>query len=493
VPEHPRGALPAPRTLTRLAERIPVTEACRVESDSLLSGRGARRHLAVIPTDAKSVASAVNKLAWPIIVENLFQTALGTTNMIMVSRLGADAVAGVGSANQIMLVLQAGFAAITTGTTVLVARAVGGGDYQSANRVAKQSVALGVLVSLGIALAGVVGADQAVAALGATPEVTALGGDYLRVITAASLVLVQMFVVGAALRGAGDTQTPMKVTGVINLINVAVSYVLIFGKLGLPALGVVGSAYGATVARTIGAVVLLSVLIRGHGPVSIRGRGGWRPDTQIVARLWRLGFPTMVEQLLLRFGALLYGVIAISLGTQVYATQRITFQIVSLSLMPGLGFATAATTMVGQCLGACRSELAQRSSGYAVRVALVWMTAMGAFMAIFGRQIMALFTDDPAMLLLGAQALVVIALSQPFQAIGQVLAGSLRGAGDTRFPMLATFTGIWLIRLPLGYLFGAILGWGLPGIYVANILDAAGRAAVNFLRFRSGRWRTIAV
>ena len=461
--------------------------------DSVAASRGGRERSTVIPTDQKSVASAVKTLAWPIIVENLFQTALGTTNMIMVSRLGADAVAGVGSANQIMLVLQAGFAAITTGTTVLVARAVGGGDYDSASRVAKQSVTLGVVVSLGIALAGILGADQAVTALGATPEVTALGGAYLRIVTAAALVMVQMFVIGAALRGAGDTQTPMKVTGVINLINVAVSYVLIFGKFGFPALGVVGSAYGATVARTIGAVVLLAVLIRGHGPVSVRGRGGWRPDRSITARLWHLGFPTMVEQLLLRFGALLYGVIAISLGTQVYATQRITFQIVSLSLMPGLGFATAATTMVGQCLGAKRPDLAQRSSGYAARIALIWMSAMGVSMALLGRYIMALFTDDPGMLLLGAQALVVIALAQPFQAIGHVLAGSLRGAGDTRFPMLATFTGIWLIRLPLGYLFGVILGWSLPGIYVANILDAAGRATVNYWRYRSGRWRNITV
>lgn len=458
------------------------------------SGRGNRaRRPTVIPTDRKSVASAVRTLAWPIILENLFQTALGTTNMIMVARLGAEAVAAVGTANQIMLVLQAGFAAITTGTTVMVARYTGGGDHRAASRVAKQSVVLGVVVSVAIALAGLLSADWAIMAMGADPEVTVLGAAYLRIVTAAAVVMVLMFVVGAALRGAGDTQTPMKVTGAINVINVAVSYVLIFGKLGFPAMGVVGSAWGATIARTIGATVLLAVLIRGHGPVSIRGRSGWRPDLEIVTRLWRLGFPTMVEQFLLRGGALLYGVIAISLGTLVYATQRITFQIISLSLMPGMGFGIAATTMVGQCLGAKRPDMAEQSSRYSTRIALMWMSAMGVLMALFGRHIMTLFTDDPEMLQLGAQALVVIAMAQPFQAIGHTVSGSLRGAGDTRFPMLATFTGIWLIRLPLGYLFGVILGWGLPGIYIANILDAAGRATVNYLRFRTGRWRSIEV
>jgi putative MATE family efflux protein len=464
------------------------------EADAIAPARPARSGRSItIPQDDKSVASAVRKLAWPIILENLFQTALGTTNMVMVAQLGAASVAGIGTATQLLMILQAGFGAITTGTTVLVARAVGAGDSRMASRVAKQSVCLGALVSVFIAVAGNWGSHWAILALGTEPEVAVLGGAYLRVVTAAALVMVTMFVAGAALRGAGDTRTPMKVTGLINLINVAVSYVLIFGHFGFPALGVVGSAWGATVARTVGSIILLAVLIRGRGPVSIRGREDWRPDLQLATRLWRLGFPTMVEQFLLRGGALAYATIAISLGTVVYATQRITFQVISFSFMPGMGFAQAATTMVGQCLGAGRADMAERSSWYAVRLAVTIMVIAGITEAVMGRQIMTLFTDDPDMIRLGAQALMVIALSEPFQGVGQVLAGSLRGAGDTRFPMLATFTGIWLIRLPLGYLFGVVLGWGLPGIYISNVLDAAGRATVNYLRYRTGRWRTIKV
>jgi len=258
-------------------------------------------------------------------------------------------------------------------------------------------------------------------------------------------------------------------------------------------MGVAGAAWAASAARAVGCGVLLFLLLRGKRVVSIAGLAGWRPDFTLVWRLLKIGLPSMVEQIFMSGGMLLYGIIAISLGTVVYATQRITFQIISISFMPGMGFAMASTAIVGQYLGAERVDCAERASSYAVRMAVIWMSALGLAAAVFGNQVMRLFTADPEMIRLGARALIVIALSQPFQAVGQVLAGSLRGAGDTRFPMWATFLGIWLIRLPLGYLFGPVLGWGLSGIYISNVLDGAVRALANWLRHRAGSWRTIQV
>lgn len=446
-----------------------------------------------MPRSADQVGKAVNTLAWPIIMENLFQTALGTANMIMVGRIGADAIAGIGTSTQLIMVMQASIAALTTGTTVLVARLVGAGKDDDADRIVKQSLMLGFAVSLVFAALGIRYSAAVITAMGAEPEVVHLGSQYLRVVTGASIFLVTMLVCSGALRGAGDTRTPMKVTGFINVINVLVSYVLIFGAFGLPALGVTGAAWGATVARGVGAAVLLALLFRGRAAVSIRGRIGWGLNPALAKRLLRLGLPSMGEQLFLSGGNLLYGVVAISLGTVVYAAQRITFQAMSFAFMPGMGFALGATAMVGQCLGAKRPDLSQAASRYAVRMAVVWMTLMAATMALFGRPIMGLFTDDQEIIAMGRQALFVIALSQPFQAVAQVLAGSLRGAGDTRFPMLSTGLGIWLFRLPFSYLFGAVLGWGLPGMYIANILDGATRACATTLRYRTGRWRRIDV
>ncbi|MHB0876329.1 MAG: MATE family efflux transporter [Anaerolineae bacterium] len=435
----------------------------------------------------------MNTLAWPVILENLFQTALGTVDMIMVGSLGAVAIAGVGTATQVVFVLLAAFAAITTGTTVLVARLMGARQDADASAVVKQSLLLGLAVSTVFALLGLLFSRQVISALGAEPDVVHAGAAYLRVVTVASLPMVCMLVVSGALRGAGDTRTPMVVTGAINLVNIAAAYVLIFGKLGLPAMGVAGAAWGATIARTVGSALLLGFLLRGKGLLSVRSRAGWRPNLPIVGRLLRLGVPSMLEQFAMSGGMLLYSVIAISLGTVVYATQRITFQALSLSFMPGFGFAMAATTMVGQCLGAKRPDLSECSGWYAVRMAVAWMTIMGLAMAFFGAPIMRLFTSDPVIIAMGSDALKVIALSQPFMAVGMVMAGALRGAGDTRFPMWATFLGIWLVRLPLGYFFGPYLGWGLSGLYLSNVLDGVARAAANLVRYRRGKWRSIEV
>ncbi|NPV06654.1 MAG: MATE family efflux transporter [Anaerolineae bacterium] len=452
-----------------------------------------RQITTVVPESASGVARAVNTLAWPITIENLFQTALGTANMMMAGRLGAEAVAGIGTSTQLLLVLQASIAALTTGTTVLVARVIGAGRPEEASDITKQSLSLGVLVSLLFAAIGLFLSDSLIRAMGAEAEVVTLGARYLRVVTGASVFLVTMLVCSAALRGSGDTRAPMKVTGMINFINVAVSYVLIFGRLGLPALGVAGAAWGATAARAVGTAVLLAILVRGDRGVSIRGRAGWGVNPGMVWRLLRLGLPSMGEQFFISGGNLLYGVVAMSLGTVVYATQRITFQAISLAFQPGMGFALGATAMVSQCLGAGRPDLSERAARHATTMAALWMSGAGGLMALFGRQVMGLFSSDAEIIAIGSSALIVLALSQPFQAVAQVTAGSLRGAGDTRFPMLSSFLGVWLFRLPFSYLFGPVLGWGLPGIYIANTLDGAARATATVLRYRTGRWRFIRV
>jgi len=201
----------------------------------------------------------------------------------------------------------------------------------------------------------------------------------------------------------------------------------------------------------------------------------------------------MLEQVIFSVGMLMYGIMVIGLGTTVYATQRITFNAISLSFMPGFGYAMAATTLTGQSLGAQKPETAARATWYALRSALILMSTMGLIFIVFGKPLMRAFTDDPDIVALGAVSLAIMAFSQPFQAIGQVLAGGLRGAGDTRFPMIISTVGIWLIRLPLGYLVGVKLGYGLPGVYSSSIADSAVRALLAYLRYRTGAWKNIKV
>ena len=348
-----------------------------------------------IPMSTDGLSASVNRLAWPIILENLFQTALGTVSMLMVSQLGSAAIAGIGTATQLLFVVQAAFGAVTTGTTVLVARFTGARDPRAANAVVKQSMLVGLVLSILFGVLGLTLSGWFIRLMGAEPDVVAAGGTYLRVTMAASFFMISMFTISGALRGAGDSRTPMAVSGGINVINVGLSYVLIFGKLGLPAMGITGAAWAVTISRMIGTLVLLRFLVRGGGVISLRGRYGWAPDPKLIWRMMRLGLPSMGEQLLMSGGMLIYGIISISLGTVVYAAQRVTFQAISLAFQPGMGYALAATAIVGQYLGAKRPDLAERANTHCLRMAVVLMTSIGVIIAMLGRPIMGLFTDDP--------------------------------------------------------------------------------------------------
>ncbi len=446
-----------------------------------------------LATGGDEIGRIVNRLAWPVIAENLLQTLLGVVDMMMVSQLGAAAVAGVGAANQVIWVINSALGAVTVGTTVLIARSIGAGNPAQANRVLKQSVILALIIAVILGVLGYFYSDELIYLLGAEPDLAEAGAVYLRIIMEMGFFMIAMFVIGAALRGAGDTQTPMRVTAFINVVHVVIAYGLIFGHFGLPRLGVAGSAWAASLSRLVGTVIMTVVLLRGHVPISLRDRGGWWPDLGLIRRLFHVGIPSMVEQLLLSGGMLLYGVLVIQMGTAIYAAQRITFQVISLSFMPGFGFAMAATTLVGQSLGAKNPERAQQAAWRATFSALAWMSAMGFLVALLGRPVMQLFSTDREIIEMGAAALVVLAFTQPFQAFGQVLAGALRGAGDTRYPMWVTTAGIWLVRLPLAYLFGPVLGLSLAVIYVSNVMDSIVRAALAYARFQRGRWKEIEV
>jgi len=432
-------------------------------------------------------------LSWPVILENLLQSLIGFVDTAFVGHLGTDALAGVGGAQQLVWLITTALSAIMMGATVLVAHAMGRQDPAAARRVFKQAIILAAGVGVVISIGPYLLADPAVRLLGLDSAATRLGVLYLQISGIGMLPLVAMFTGSAVLRGAGDTRTPMVITLLINVINAGAAYVLIYGAGPIAGLGVAGSAWAATVARLVGTGLLVGVFLRPGQLLTLREPGGWRLDLRLVRRMLNVGLPTAGEQFMLSFGLTLYGLIVISLGTTVYATQRASMNIVQMAFLPGFGFAMAATTLVGHAMGAGRVQHAEDGTWMATRYCMLLMGSIGLGFGLFGAPLMRLFSDDPAVIRMGGEALFIAAWNQPFMAVAQVLAGGLRGAGDTRYPMITTMLGVWVIRLPLGWLLGVALGGGLDGIYLAYVLDTLLRAGLNFWRWRRGRWRTMQV
>jgi len=283
----------------------------------------------------------------------------------------------------------------------------------------------------------------------------------------------------------------MLVTLSINFINIGVSLPLIFGLGPLPHLGVVGAACGNIVARLVGAVVLTSIVWRGRRGLSIAGRQGWRPRWTAIKRLVDIGLPSMMESLFRSGGMTIFAVVMVSLGTTAYASQQVANIFWQMTLFPGFGFSTAALTLTGQSLGARLPERAALATWVATRACTIWMTSMGIVYFFFGPLLVIPFSaGDPHIASIAAHALKVLTFSMPIQATGLVLAGSLRGAGDTRWPMFSTGASMWFVRIPAAYIFGVVLGLGIPGAYLGLIIDSAVTSGLNLWRYRSGRWQT---
>jgi len=451
-----------------------------------------RQISALSRSEQATIRRDVLRLALPAMGEQLLSMTVGIVDTFLVGHLGAAPLAAVGLANQWIFMAMTLFGAIATGATALIARFIGAKDPEQADEVLRQAMLLGVLVGTAATVLGLTLTEPAIRLLGAQGEVIALGTAYLRTVAGIFLFSTLMFIGNASLRGAGDTRTPLLVMLVVNAINIAVAWTLVNGMFGFPRLGVVGSAVGAATGRLIGGVLVVSILLKGRSGIHLR-LYGMHFDREMIRRILHVGVPTGLEQLLFRTGHMVFARILAEMGTVVYAANQVAINAWSLSFMPGFGFALAATTLVGQSLGAKDPEGAQQRGYTAYRLGAALMGAVGLTFLLFPAQIMGFFTDEAEIIAVGTLPLRMIGLIQPILAATMIFAGALRGAGDTRWPMAVTGISIWFIRLPLAYLFGLVWGWGLAGAWGAFALDLSLRGLLNFLRFRGGRWKTVKV
>jgi MATE family multidrug resistance protein len=434
----------------------------------------------------------VLRLALPAMGEQLLAMMVGIVDTFLVGHLGAAPLAAVGLAAQWVLLANTLLSAVATGSTALIARFVGAQEMGQANHVLRQSIMMGALVGLGCSVLGVSLARPAVLLIGAQADVVDLSALYLSVVAHVLLLSTLMFVGNASLRGAGDTRTPLYVMLLVNILNVSVAWITINGMFGLPKLGVLGSALGAATGQAAGGLLVVAILLRGRSGIRLQ-MANLRPDWDMIRRILRVGLPTGMEQLLLRTGQMLFARILAVLGTIAYAANQVAINGWSLSFMPGFGFALAATTLVGQSLGAQDPQGAQRRGYLSYQIGAVLMAVIGLAFVLFPAPIVRFFTNDPQVIATGILPLRVVGLVQPLLAGAMIFSGALRGAGDTRYPMVVTGLSIWLIRLPLAYVFTLVFGWGLVGAWSAMALDMSVRGVFNFLRFRAGGWKTLRV
>ena len=447
---------------------------------------------AATPQERSELTRVIWALAWPVILTFLLESLVGLIDMFMVGRLGATAVAAVGVGAQILSSVSVAMTAVGTGTLALVARHVGAREHRDAQRVLGQSIVAAFGLSVVAVVPVIVFARQAVGLFGVDAAVVDQGAGFVRLVMFSIPQSAVLFVIGSALRGAGDTRTPLFIGATVNVINVVGNYALIFGKFGLPALGVRGSALATTAAFSVATAGSLLWLARGRLVLGLSG-SDLHPNMQTIRRILRIGYPTAGEQVLMQLGFLLYLVFAARYGTSAVAAYFIGVRILALSFLPGYGFAAAAAALVGQNLGAGDAALAERSGWESNRLAVYLMSAGGVFIFLTARLVATLFVNDASVVTDAVSFIRALAAAQPFMAMDFTIGGALRGAGDTRFPLVAVFVGFYGCRLGMAYLAAFVLHLSLPWVWSALIGDYVARAGLKTWRFRSGHWKRITV
>jgi putative MATE family efflux protein len=440
-------------------------------------------------------------LALPAVGEQVLNTLVGLSDTFLVghlnsaaaSRLGynsADALAGVGLSNQIVWVITTLFMAVSVGCTALIARAVGARDQQRADQVLRQSLLIGLAMGALASVLGLLLAAPAMQMLGADPQVLPLGVSFLHIVSLTFVPAALLFIGTAALRGAGDTRTPLYVMLGVNAVNILLSWLLVNGNYGAPVLGVAGAAVGAAVARGGGGLVLIGLLLRGRSGLKLSS--DLRPDIGLLRRIMQVGAPSAGEQLVFQGALLIFIRFITGLGTVAYAAHNVVVSIESISFLPGMGYAIAASALVGQSLGAQGPDEAAASTNEALRQGGLMMTVLGVIMALFPQQLIGLFVSDPAVAQAGAPIMMIAGLIQPLLATNFIFSGGLRGAGDTSWPLYIKLISTWGVRLPLVLLLSG-LGMGLMGIWLAMTADFVVQALLAFRRFQAGRWKLLRV
>ncbi|MGO9836256.1 MAG: MATE family efflux transporter [Polyangiaceae bacterium] len=429
-------------------------------------------------------------IAWPAILSFVVVNLVDIVDVGLVGRLGRQNVAAWGYATQCVNLVETLVVSVGIGAVALMARAIGAGEPARARRALAGSMLVALSVSgLGLTLVTLV-PRQLLGMLDARPEVIDIAVPYFR-LTAGSMVLYgAAFMFECGLRAHKNTRAPMVVAVAVMSVKTVLSVVLIFGLLGFPRLELLGAGIATLAAHGVG-LVLFAAVSRVAAPAGASVTFGWR-DVQsmwdVAAEVLLVSLPAMGERLIMNLALLTYFKILSSFGTAAIAAYAIGVRLLAISWVPGLGFAAAASTLVGQALGARDSMLARRIGFRAVRQAMILMCAL-SFVFFFLRTPLAQqCTDDLQVASDLAPFMLMLALAQPFMGAHFTLGGVLRGAGDTVTPLIGAAVGNWGFRVPLAWIFARVFGAHLIWVWAALIADHLARLAINGFAFVRGRW-----
>lgn len=441
--------------------------------------------------------SAVMFLAWPAIVEQIMITAVQYIDTAMVGSLGADATAAVGLTSSTMWLFWGLLAAAAAGFSVQVAQHLGAKNGNAAKRVTAQSLKFTVLFGLFIAAVGFALSFPLPYLLGAEGEVAAQAGVYFRIMAFGMPFTLGVNMASSLLRCAGDTKIPMVLNTAMNVLNMVFNFLLIYPtrKIDLFGVsftmwganwGVAGAAIASVAATVIVCVIFMVLIFYKNSPIRLTRRDSFGFEASCLRAAVRLGVPIALERVTMTSAQILITAVIAKIGTVAVATNHLAVTAESLSYAPAYGVAAAATTLVGQAIGANKKDLAMRFAKMTTFIGIGMMTFGGVILFVFATPLIRIFSSDPEVIALGTQVLRIVAFAEPLFGASIVAAGALRGAGDSKAPFLLSLATMWGVRITLSFALASSMG--LNGVWLAMTIELVARGLVFLVRMYRGKW-----
>lgn len=434
------------------------------------------------------ITHSLLRLAWPIMLSNLFQTVYNLVDTLWLGRLGKVAVAAPTIAWPLVFLVISLGAGVTIAGTALVAQYTGARRHEEANLAAGQVFTFTSILAVILAAGGAMAAHPLMVLMGAGPDLLEPAASYLRIIYAGIPAMFGMFIVTALLNGVGNTVTPMKLMGVSVVLNIVFDPLFIFGWGPFPAWGVAGAAVATILSRGIVAIYGIYLLFSGKVEIQLHLHH-LRLHWETIKRIIVIGLPASLGQTGTALGfSIMTGILA-RFGTAVVSAFGIGNRIISIVTMPAMGLGQATATMVGQNLGAEETKRAERSAWTGMGISTAFLLAGSVAVYALRASLVRVFIDDPEVISLGAQMFAITAMAFPFMGILQVIIGTYQGSGHTVYSMFFSLFRLWGMRIPLVYFLGFTLAMGADGVWWAMFISNFGTAILSLGFFLSGNWK----
>ena len=444
-----------------------------------------------LTNNSKIRAKKILILALPAILEMSLNTMLGVADTLMISRIiGKEALAAVGFANQIFFTLIFVFSSFNAGATAMIARSYGEKNYSRLNKIMGQNLSLNTLIGIGVFFITFIFAGNIMNVYDITLEVRGLGITYLQIVSFSQFFMFISFAMAASLRGAGDTKTPMYITGSANILNIIGNYVLMTGFWIFPEMGIAGAALSTTISRFLASIAYIVVVFNIKEKMQLKIQN-LKLTKEILKPLWKFSYAAGLEQLSMQVAFFLNGIIISMLATTSEAAFRILINIESISFMPAIGTGIATATLVGKHLGEKNPEESLKTGFTAATMGVFWGLIMGIVFILFPEPIIRIFTTETEVIEASINTLRIAGFNQAPLAFMIIMAGALRGTGDTKGVMIITAMRLWLVFVPLTYLFTIYLNQGVTGVWYAEITSFVIFSIVIFKRFYAMEWTEI--